>query len=199
MENFDLRKFLIENKLTSNSQQLDEIDFKKGLRNAAAGAAMLAGTLGAQGQTTAPTPVQTTQTASKPMFGTPEQRAAAAEKRKQNRVTIFNNFVKGAFNSSECIEQISDEEYAEGCTHTDNDGSPYINGTSTELPEAIYREMEDGTKVKIDLKHYQKVIKKRGKSDDVALDGLQDPSFKPTQCGISKAHAKEDKKDWSKK
>jgi len=55
MENFDLRSFLIENKLTTNSkllseQEIDEIDVRKLGRNFAAGAAMLAGTLGAQGQ-----------------------------------------------------------------------------------------------------------------------------------------------------
>jgi hypothetical protein len=55
MENFDLRNFLIENKLTTNSkllseQEIDEIDVRKLGRNFAAGAAMLAGTLGAQGQ-----------------------------------------------------------------------------------------------------------------------------------------------------
>ena len=55
MENFDLRNFLIENKLTSNSkllsEQVDEkLDIRKGVRNIAAGAAMLAGTLGAQSQ-----------------------------------------------------------------------------------------------------------------------------------------------------
>lgn len=50
MENFDLRNFLIENKLTTNSkllsEQVDEVNWK-GL---AAGAAMALGTLGAQGQ-----------------------------------------------------------------------------------------------------------------------------------------------------
>lgn len=51
MDNFDLRKFLIENKLTPNSkelsqQEVDEVNWK-GL---AAGAAMALGTLGAQGQ-----------------------------------------------------------------------------------------------------------------------------------------------------
>lgn len=47
MENFDLRKFLIENKLTTSSKQLDEINWK-GL---AAGAAMtLAGATGASAQ-----------------------------------------------------------------------------------------------------------------------------------------------------
>lgn len=50
MDNFDLRNFLIENKLTTNSkllsEQVDEVNWK-GL---AAGAAMALGTLGAQGQ-----------------------------------------------------------------------------------------------------------------------------------------------------
>jgi hypothetical protein len=50
MENFDLKNFLIENKLTTNSkllsEQVDEVNWK-GL---AAGAAMALGTLGAQGQ-----------------------------------------------------------------------------------------------------------------------------------------------------
>ena len=51
MDNFDLRNFLIENKLTTNSkllseEEVDEVNWK-GL---AAGAAMALGTLGAQGQ-----------------------------------------------------------------------------------------------------------------------------------------------------
>lgn len=54
MDNFDLRNFLIENKLTSNSkilsQQVDEVNWK-GL---AAGAAMALGTLGAHGQEVKP-------------------------------------------------------------------------------------------------------------------------------------------------
>jgi len=50
MDNFDLRKFLIENKLTTSSRQLDELDIRKGIRNVAAGAAMTLGTLGAHGQ-----------------------------------------------------------------------------------------------------------------------------------------------------
>jgi len=196
MDNFDIKKYLIENKLTTNSQQLDEIDWK-GLT---AGVILsLTGLTGAQAQTSQPTSTQTTQTVSKPMFGTPEQRAAAAEKRKQNRITIFNNFIKGAYNTRECVEEIDDEEYAKGCSNTDNDGSPYINGTSTELPEFLYRELENGTKVKIDLKKYQRIIKKRGKAEDVGLEGMQDPSFKPTQCGISRAHAKQDKEEFKKK
>jgi hypothetical protein len=46
MDNFDLRKFLIENKLTRNSQQLDELNLKPIV---AAGALAL-GSLGAQAQ-----------------------------------------------------------------------------------------------------------------------------------------------------
>jgi len=49
MDNFDLRKFLVENKLTTSSRQLDELDIRKGIRNVAAGAAML-GAVAAHGQ-----------------------------------------------------------------------------------------------------------------------------------------------------
>ena len=45
MDNFDLRKFLIENKLTRNSQQLDE-----NLKSAVAAVMLLIGSLGAQAQ-----------------------------------------------------------------------------------------------------------------------------------------------------
>jgi len=46
MDNFDLRKFLIENKLTTNSKQIDE-----GWKDWVAGGAMaLAGLTGAQAQ-----------------------------------------------------------------------------------------------------------------------------------------------------
>lgn len=183
-------------------EELNEIS----LKNAVAGGLMTLGSLGGAKAQTAPAPTPTTQTttqttapAPKPMFGTSEQRAAAAEKRKQNRQKIFDNFVKGAFNNEECLKVVSDEEYADGCTNTDNDGSPYINGTSPELPEVIYRELQDGTKLKISLKKYRKIIKNLDKQDDAPVDGLMDPSFKATSCGISKAAAKQDKKDWSKK
>jgi hypothetical protein len=179
-------------------EELNEIS----LKNAVAGGLMTLGSMGAAKAQTAPaTPAPTTQTtpAPKPMFGTPEQRAAAAEKRKQNRQKIFDNFVKGAFNTNECVEQVDDEEFANGCTNTDNDESPYINGTSPELPDIIYRELQDGTKIKINLKKYRKIIKKIEKQDDVQLDGLEAPNFKSTKCGISKAGAKQSKKDWSKK
>ena len=44
---------------------------------------------------------------------------------------------------------------------------------------------------------YLKSIVPKGK--DVGLDGLCDPNFSSTKCGTSKQHAKEDKKEWSKK
>jgi predicted RNA-binding protein (virulence factor B family) len=78
-----------------------------------------------------------------------------------------------------------------------NEGYALIGDFSE--PNVIYRELEDGTKLKINLKKYQKYIKNQNKQDDVALDGMQGPNFKATSCGISKAAAKQDKKDWSKK
>jgi len=204
MEDFDLRKFLIENKLTTNSRQLDE-----GWKDWVAGGAMALSTLAGAAQTSQPTtttttPTQTTQTttqtAQKPMFGTPEQRAAAAEKRKQNRTNIFNNFIKGAYYAEGCVEEVSDEEYASGCKGTDNDGTAYIEGTSTELPEYVYRELQDGTKLKIDLKKYGKIINRRSKSAEVGLDGLQDPQFNSGKsCGIAKAGDRANRRDWKKK
>ena len=191
-----LRESLLE------EEQLNEFDVKKAL----ATGMMALGTMGAAKAQTAPsTPAPTTQTTpatpavKKSMYGTPKQREDAAEKRKQNRQKIFDNFVKGAFNNEECLKVISDEEYADGCKNTDNDGSPYINGTSSELPEVIYRELQDGTKLKISLKKYRKIIKNLSKQDDAPVDGLMDPSFKATSCGISKAAAKQDKKDFKNK
>jgi hypothetical protein len=159
-------------------------------------------------QTTPPTttPVPTTTTTSttppttgpKPMFGTPEQRAAAKAKREANRKIIFDRFVKGAFYKN-FYEEIDDEEYNSGCQVTPNPEMAYLDGTSMKLPEYVYREQQDGSKIKINLRKYQKYIKNQSKKDDVAVDGLMDPNFKPTKCGISKAAAKQDKKDWKNK
>lgn len=41
---------------------------------------------------------------------------------------------------------------------------------------------------------YWKEQERLAKQDDIPLDGLQDPSFKSTKCGISKAGAKDAKK-----
>jgi hypothetical protein len=207
MNNFDLQRFLIENKLTRNSkllaeQEINEVDVRKVGKNVAAGVAMTLGTLGAYGQT-APTqttaPASTTQTTQqKPMFGTPEQRAAAKEKREAQRKKNYENFIKGAYIKN-FVEVVDEEEFKSSCNTTMAQEADYLDGTSFEMPEIIYRELEDGTKLKINLKKYQKYIKNQAKQDDVALDGLQGPNFKATSCGISKAAAKQDKKDWDKK
>lgn len=149
--------------------------------------------------TTTPVPATTPpSTGPKPMFGTPEQRAAAKAKREAQRKINFDRFVKGAFYKN-FYEEISDEEYNSGCQVTPNPEMDYLDGTSMDLPEYVYREQQDGSKIKINLRKYQKYIKNQNKQDDVALDGLQDPNFKPTNCGISKAAAKQDKKEFSKK
>lgn len=185
-----LRESLLE------EEQLNEVNWK-GL---AAGAAMTLGTLGAQGQTTQPTTTEpTTQTTTqKPMFGTPEQRAAAKEKREAQRRKNYENFIKGAYIRN-FVEVVDEEEFKSSCNTTMAQEADYLDGTSFEMPDIIYRELEDGTKIKISLKKYQKYIKNQAKQDDVALDGMQGPSFKATSCGISKAAARQSKKDWSKK
>ena len=137
-------------------------------------------------------------TGPKPMFGTPEQRAAAKAKREANRKISFDRFVKGAFYKN-FYEEIDDEEYNSGCQITPNPEMAYLDGTSMELPEFVYREQQDGSKIKINLRKYQKYIKNQSKQEDVALDGLMEPNFKPTSCGISKAASKEAKRDWKKK
>jgi hypothetical protein len=149
---------------------------------------------------TSTTPPTTTPpaTGTKPMFGTPEQRAAAKAKREAQRKINFDRFVKGAFYKN-LYEEISDEEYNSACQITPNPELAYLDGTSMDLPEYVYREQQDGSKIKINLRKYQKYIKNQSKQDDAGLDGLQDPNFKPTSCGISRAAAKQDKKDWSKK
>lgn len=153
-------------------------------------------------QTTPPTTTvsatTTPITGPKPMYGTPEQRAAAKAKRESNRKINFDRFVKGAFYKN-YYQEISDEEYNSGCQVTPNPELAYLDGTSMDLPEYVYREQQDGSKIKINLRKYQKYVKNQSKQDDVALDGLMEPNFKPTSCGISKAAAKQDKKDWSKK
>lgn len=49
------------------------------------------------------------------------------------------------------------------------------------------------------VEEYYAWQEERNKGEDQPLDGLMDPSFKSTKCGISKAGAKDAKKEWSKK
>jgi len=148
--------------------------------------------------TSATTTTTTTPPTKKPMYGTPEQRAAAKAKREGQRKINFDRFVKGAFYKN-YYEEISDEEYNSGCQIDPNPEFAYLDGTSMDLPEFVYREQQNGSKIKINLRKYQKYIKNQSKLDDVPVDGLMDPNFKPTKCGISKAAAKQSKSDWSKK
>jgi hypothetical protein len=48
-------------------------------------------------------------------------------------------------------------------------------------------------------REYSKYLSKINSGPDVGLDGLCDPNFSSTKCGTSKQHAKQDKKEWSKK
>jgi hypothetical protein len=185
-------------------EDIQEINWK----NLAAGAAMTLGTLGAQGQTTEPTTqepttqtteptTQTTEPTQKPMFGTPEQRAEAKAKREAQRKKNYENFIKGAYIKG-FVQQVDDKEFKSSCESTMNQEADYLDGTSLEMPNVIYRELEDGTKIKIDLKKYQKYLKAQNKKPDVGLD-TQGPNFKPTSCGISKAGARQSKQDWKRK
>jgi hypothetical protein len=145
--------------------------------------------------TTTPT---TPTTGSKPMFGTPEQRAAAKAKREGNRKKSFDISVGNAYGVG-FVEKVSDEEFNSGCEVDNNQELKYLNGTSPEIPNVVYREVQDGTKVKINMKKYFAYVRKQNKQADVPLDGLQAPNFKATKCGVSKAAASQSKSDWSKK
>jgi hypothetical protein len=182
--------------IITESQYLEEVNWK----SLAASAAMTLGTLGAQGQTTEPiTPVTepTTQTTQKSQFGTPEQRAEAKAKREAQRKVNFDNFIKGAYIKG-FIEKVNEQEFKSGCDLYANKEADYLDGTSLETPDLVYRELEDGTLLKIDLKKYQKYIKTQNKKPDVGIE-TQGPNFKPTSCGISKAASKQSKKDWKRK
>lgn len=195
-------KDFIKNRLRESLEQeedLQEINWK-GL---AAGAAMTLGTLGAQGQTTEPQTQeptsQTTQTTKqKPMFGTPEQRAAAKAKREAQRKKNFEISVNNAYRLG-FVEEIEEEEFNTGCNIANNQELKYLDGSNPEVPSVVYREMEDGTKVKINMKKYFVYVRKQNKQADIPLDGLQGPNFKSTKCGVSKDAAKQSKSDWGKK
>jgi len=172
-------------------EELNEIS----LKNAVAGGMMALGSMGAAKAQTAPvTPAPTTQTtttAPKPMFGTKEERAAAKAKREAQRKKNEDIFIMGAIRAG-FYEEVTDEEYSSGCQAELAD--------SNEYKDVVYRKMQDtGIKFKVNLKKYRKYIEKMGKQPEVGLDGLQSAEFTSTSCGISKQHAKDDKKDWSKK
>lgn len=151
MESFDLKKFLIENKLTTNSKQLEEINWK----GVAAGAAML-GAVGAHGQIK-PEYKAKIDSIQRTTDLTPQQKRAEIQKIVQlNRNQIIGK-KREEFLRTMAAAGFTDEE------------------------------------------QYRKYLEKLDKRADVGLDGMQGPEFKSTDCGISKQHAKDDKKDWKSK
>jgi len=119
-----------------------------------------------------------------------EKRAAALVKRSENRKLINDRFIKSAIIAG-CGEPMTDEDFTAALEKDDK--------TIDDIEKDICYKEIGGTKYKINLKRYRKFRDKQSKQEDSQLDGLQDPSFTSTSCGISKAHAKEDKKEWSKK
>lgn len=163
MENFDLKKFLIENKLTPNSKQLDELDFKKGLRNTAAGAAMALGTLGAQAQEVPNTTPQKTW-----------QQMSAGEKGAKKAELIK----KGGF---ERFRQYKDS----------------ISSDATNRLDADFE--RNAAKRGMTSDEYREFLAQNAKKQDAGLDGMMGPDFSHGKCGISKAGAAQNKKDWKNK
>lgn len=104
MDNFDLRKFLIENKLTSNSKQIEEVNWK-GL---AAGAAMALGTLGAQGQEAPITQNPTSTTMSQRDVNI--QKREEAKKKKEIHMAQVNAKVKARIDNWIAANPGSDEK-----------------------------------------------------------------------------------------
>jgi glutaredoxin-related protein len=119
-----------------------------------------------------------------------EKRVAAQQKRTENRKLINDRFFKSAVVAG-YGEPMTDEEFTTALESDDKN----IEDVEKDI---CYKEV-DGTKYKINLKRYRKFRDKQSKQEDTKLDGLEGPSFKSNSCGISKAHAKEDKKEWSKK
>ena len=119
-----------------------------------------------------------------------EKRAAALVKRSENRKLMNDRFFKSAVIAG-YGEPLTDDEFTAALENDDK--------TIDDIEKDICYKEIGGTKYKINLKRYRKFTDKQSKQEDSQLDGLQDASFKSTSCGISKAHAREDKKEWSKK
>ena len=206
---FENEQYIIDDILSVNegvSSIIDKVKkyARKGLLSAAIITTLLASNnLSAQEKEQVKQIAEVTQ--KKPMFGTTEQRDAAKKKRLNQRKKNFDISVSNAYGVGlndpdlNIVNEINDAEFNNGCSLDNNEELDYLEGRTSEPPSVVYREMEDGTKVKIDMNKYFKYVRKQNKKDDEPLDGLMAPNFKATSCGISKAHAKEDKKEWGKK
>lgn len=148
--------------------------------------------------TTTPPTTTPPATGPKPMFGTSEQRAAAKAKREGQRKINFDNFVKGAFFKN-FYEEIDDAEFNSSCQVIPNPEMGYIDGSLLDLPEFVYREQQNGSKIKLNLKKYVKYLGKQ-KGGYIPQDNLMGPNFKTnSKCGAAQAAAKQSKSDWKDK
>jgi len=126
---------------------------------------------------------------------TPQQKRSEIQKIvKLNRNEIVAKkdalFIKGAI-GKQFYQIIDDEAFGQGVEEEAND--------TNECKDVVYRAMDDGTKVRVYLKKYRKYLEKVDKQEDVGLDGLEGPDFSHGSCGISKAGAAQNKKDWKTK
>ena len=119
-----------------------------------------------------------------------EKRAVAQIKKSENRKLMSDRYMRSAIIAG-YGEAMTDEDFALALEKDDK--------TIEDIEKDICYKEIDGVKYKVNLKRYRRFRDKQGKQEDSQLDGLQDPSFTSTDCGISKEHAKEDKKEWSKK
>lgn len=100
------------------------------------------------------------------------------------------DFIRGAI-IKQFYDIIDDETFALGVEEEAKNDS--------DCKDVVYRAQPDGTKVRVNLKAFRAYLKKHANDPDVELDGLQGPDFSHGKCGISKAGAAQNKKDWKTK
>jgi hypothetical protein len=119
-----------------------------------------------------------------------EKRADALIKRTKSRNLMNDRFIKSAIIAG-WGEPMTDEEFSSALEKDDK--------TISDIEKDICYKEIDGNKYKVNLKKFRKFKNKQGRQENIPQEGLQDPSFTSTSCGISKQHARDDKKEWSKK
>ncbi len=126
---------------------------------------------------------------------TPQEKRAEINKlvqlnRNEIRGKKDENFIRTAIVKG-FYDVIDDEAFAIGVEEEANNNN--------ECKDFVYRKLPTGEKVRVKLKEFREYIKKHANDPDVGQEGLMDPSFSHTSCGISKAGAKQSKKDWKEK
>jgi hypothetical protein len=119
-----------------------------------------------------------------------EKRAAAQIKKSENRKLMSDRYMRSAVIAG-YGEPMTDEDFIVALEKDDK--------TIEDIEKDICYKEIDGIKYKINLKKYRRFRDKQGKQEDSGLDGLQGPDFSHGDCGISKAGARQNKRDWSKK